>query len=196
MTISRTVARWMMEAVVRHSPPARHEWAVAMQREYDALDRGHLAWAAGCFTAAARWALRREWLYLLLICLVPVIIEVVPRIEFDFLWYGLVSRSAFIAFEHNYAAVIGILTPLPLAILLGRYRPDRVGTTIILGCLLAQHVGGTLMVMRELGGSFLSWWAPNATLYMMPPLAGLLTSMCVWYIGASLGARMRWPVHR
>jgi hypothetical protein len=145
----------------------------------------------GCFATVAGWAVRREWLYLLLLCSAPLIEDVIPRIEFDLVWYQLVAASALGAFLRSCGLFVAILTPLPLAFALGRYRPYRVGSTAILGCVVAQHFVGTLRTMNALGGSFLSWWGPDATLYMMPPLAGLLSSLCVWYIGASLGARTR-----
>jgi len=194
MTRLPAISQWVMRAAVRQAPPARHEWALAMQREFDTLEDGHVAWAVGCLATVAGWRLRGEALYLLLLVSALLLVEAVPRLEFDLLWYRLISRSAFIAFERDYAALLGILTPLPVAFLLGRYWPRRPVVTILLGCLLAQHVGGTLLAMRAVGGSFLSWWAPDATLYMLPPLVALAASLCVWCAGISLGAWSRLPL--
>jgi hypothetical protein len=190
MTVSRSIARWMMRLVVRYSPPAQHEWAVAMQREFEALDNSEFTWAIGCLTTAAGWKLRAEWLYLLLLGSAPLLVYGATQLTFDLLWYGLISRSAFTAFLRGYGVMAAVLTPLPLAFVLGLYRPQRIGTTVVFGCL-AQHVVGTLIAIEMTGGSFLSWWGPNATLYMAPPLVGLIASIGVWYLGASLGATLR-----
>lgn len=198
MTLSQQIAGWMMRAATS-APPSRHaEWALAMQREYGALDGGELGWAAGCLATSVRWRVREEWLYLALLAATPFFVDAVSDFHFKLVRNGLVSREAYIAFIRSFGPAVALLTPLPLAILLGAHRPRRIVLTIVLGCLLLQHVTNTIMAVRNLGGTFMSWWGPDATLYMLPPLVGLLASMAVWYFGAAIGAaaRKRWAEKR
>jgi hypothetical protein len=184
MTMSRTLSGWIMQLATRRPPPTRADWVLAMDREFETLERGRLGWALGCLTTRIGWTLRAQWLYLLLLLLSPFYIRWVGHLEFTLFW----SHHEYIGFERNYGALIALIEPLPLAILLGFYRPDRIRTTLVLGCILAQHVGMTLGASWTLGGTFLSWWGPHATIYMAPPLIGLCASLWVWYMGASFGA--------
>jgi hypothetical protein len=189
MTFSHLLARGLMDLATRRPPPHRAPWAKAMRGEFERLDRGELSWAFGCFTTAAAWTLRAQIFYLSLLALTPFLIRLADQLPFDLLWYGLVSRAGFVEYARHWGSVVGMLDPLPLAFLLGAYRPNSVTTTLILGCLIGQHVGGTLITMSLLGGSFLSWWGPHATLYMAPPIVGLFASLATWYLGAQAGAR-------
>lgn len=190
MSLSRTAARWLMRWTMHRPPPGRAEWALAMQREFDVLDRGELGWAMGCAIAMTGWKLRAQWLYLLLLCLAPFVVHAESQLEFALLTDGYLSRASFMAFSRNYGALVALLTPLPLALLLGAYRPHSIGTTLLFGCVLAQHVGGTLYAGLMLGMPFLSWWGPHATLYMLPAIVGLCASLAIWFAGAKLGARL------
>jgi hypothetical protein len=194
MNVPRIAARRLMRWTTRRPPAGRAEWALAMQREYDSLDGresgGELGWALGCAFAMAGWKLRENWLYLALLLATPPLLYGLNMLQFELLRIGLVSRDAYVAFFRSYGTLYGLLIPaLPLAAVLGAYRPNKVATTVVLGCLMVQHVGGTLITMAMLGGSFLSWWGPNATLYMAPPLIGLSASLGIWYFGAAAGAR-------
>lgn len=189
MSGSRIVARWLMRLTTRRPPPGRAEWALAMQREFDMLENGELAWALGCASVMATWKLRRNWPYLALLCLVPFYIIGVPMFEFDLLGHGVISRSFYVNFMRDYGAVWAMLTPLPLAIILGAYRPNNIVTTILFG-LLVQHIGKTLCSTLVLSVPFLSWWGSHATLYMAPPLVGLCASLGVWCVGVNAGARL------
>src|SRR5436190_1995922 len=71
MTLSRTLSGWMMRLATRRPPPARAEWALAMQREFETMERGGLGWAFGCLTTRLGWTLRTQWLYLVLLALTP-----------------------------------------------------------------------------------------------------------------------------
>jgi hypothetical protein len=189
MTFSRILARRLMDLATLRPPPHRAAWAMAMRGEFERLERDELSWAFGCLTTAAGWTLRAQAFYLGLLALTPFLIYLADQLPFDLLWYGLVSRASYMEFARHWGAIVGMLEPLPLAFLLGAYRPNSVPTTLVLGCLIGQHVGGTLLTMSMLGGSFLSWWGPGATLYMAPPLVGLFGSLAIWYLGASAGAK-------
>jgi hypothetical protein len=114
----------------------------------------------------------------------PFYVRWIGQLEFNLLW----SHDEYTSLFRSYGSLIALIEPLPLAILLGSYRPGRIGTTLVLGCVMAQHVGMTSYASWTLGGSFLSWWGPHATIYMAPPLIGLCASLWVWYLGASFGA--------
>lgn len=191
MSESRALAGQLMRWATRTPPPGREEWALAMEREFDALEGDGLAWALGCFTTMTAWRLQANWLYLLLLALVPFLLHWKSMFEFQLLMNGVVSRASYVDFIRSYGALWGVLEPLPIAFLLGVWRPRRVAMTVVAGCLVSQHVGGTLLTISKVGGSFLSWWAPPATLYMAPPLVGLFASLAVWYVGASAGALWR-----
>jgi len=188
MSMSRIVADWLMRWTTRRPPPRRADWVLAMQREYDTLERGQLGWALGCFAAVTGWKLRTGWHYVLLLCLAPVLIALVSMIPFELLRWELVSRASYMSFERSSGPFVAMLSPLPLAFILGAIRPHGIGTTI-LGGLLAQHLGGTLLTMYMLGGPFFSWWSSAATLYMAPPLVGLSASLGVWCVGVAAGVR-------
>jgi hypothetical protein len=185
MTLSATIARRLMRWTTHRPPPDRAIWALAMQREYDALERGELGWALGCASAMAGWKLRENWLYLALLLAVPFVLQAFSVAQFALLRGEVIPLTFF----RSYGATLAMLGPLPLAMILGAYRPDSIRATLLVGCLLLQHVVGTLYVSYMLGGSFLSWWGPNATMYMAPPIVGLCASLGIWYFGASAGAR-------
>ena len=195
MSGSKALAQQLMRWATRRPPAGREDWALAMQREFDALEGDRLAWALGCFTTMTGWRLRADGLYLVLLALVPILLHLKSTLEFQLLMNGVISRSAYVDFLRSYGALWGVLAPLPIAVLLGAWRPHHLPTTLIVGCLIGQHVGGTLLNMSMVGGSFFSWWGPNATLYMAPPLVGLFASLAVWYIGASAGAHLRGRRH-
>jgi hypothetical protein len=189
MTFSNLLARRLMDLATLRPPPHRAQWAMAMRGEFERLERDQLSWALGCLATAARWTLRAQFFYLALLALTPFLIRLADELPFDLLWYGMVSRQGFVEYARHWGSIVGLLEPLPLAFLLGAYRPRSIAATLVLGCLIGQHVGGTLLTMRALGGSFLYWWGPNATLYMAPPLIALIGSLGIWYLGATAGAK-------
>lgn len=190
MSVFRILAGWIMRLATLRPPPARAEWATAMEREYETLEHGALGWALGCLTTRIGWTLRAQWLYILLLLLPPIMVNYADELLFDLAWYRIIPREAFTSLMRDYGALYALLTPLPLAILLGYYRPARIGMTMVVGCLLAQHAGGTAYASYSLDEPFFSWWTGGSTLYMAPPLIGLCASLWVWYMGASLGARL------
>ena len=186
MSLSRKIARLLMRWTTRRPPPDRAEWALAMERDFETLERGELGWALGCAVTMAGWKLRANWLYLLLLLSAPLLDLAESHLEFTLLLNRDIPRS----FVFDYGPLTALLTPLPLALLLGAYRPRSIVTTLLVGCVLVQHVGGTLYASVTLGHPFLSLWGPHATIYMMPPLLGLCASLAVWFIGAGSGAML------
>jgi hypothetical protein len=184
MILSRTLSAWIIRLATRRPPPARAEWARAMQCEFETMERGGLGWAFGCLTTRVGWTLRAQWLYLVMLASTPFLLGWMGSLEFEF----FTSSDSLKALFHSYGALISLIEPFPLAILLGFFRPGRIGTTLVIGCVLLQHVGGSIRAASVLGVPFLSWWGPHSTIYMAPPFVGLCASLWIWYLGASLGA--------
>jgi hypothetical protein len=191
MTLSRSLAGWIMQLATRRPPPARTEWALAMEREYETLERGALGWAVGCLTTRIGWTLRAQWLYILLLSVSAIYSYWMMVLVFDLGWYNIIPRHAISSLLNNYGVLFLLFQPLPLAILLGFYRPGRIGTTLIVGCILGQYFGAPLYVGSTLSEVF-SGWTEGSLRNGIPPLYDLCANLWVWYMGASLGARLAW----
>jgi hypothetical protein len=187
MTLSRSLAASIMRLATRRPPPARADWALAMEREYETLERGQLGWALGCLTTRIGWTLRAQWLYILLLAVPAIYGYWMAQLLFDLAWYNILPRPAYTGLLRDYGVLYFLLEPLPLALLLGFYRPERIGTTLIVGCILGQCVGAPLYVGSSLSDIF-SGWTNLSVLNGIPPLYDLCASLWVWYMGASLGA--------
>ena len=124
--------------------------------------------------------------YLLLLLLPPFYDRWVTHWEFQL----ASSSNAFEAVLHDYGSLIWLIQPFPVAVVLGFYRPGRIGTTLVLGCLLSLHIGSLLYGSYVLGVPFFRWFGPHGTLYNAPVLISICASLWIWYLGASLGARL------
>lgn len=190
MSLSRFLAGRIMRAAARRAPPGRSEWALAMEREYDELRAGELSWAIGCLAAVTGWQLRANWLYLVLLAAAPIA-EYQLSTRSNWAIITSLPHEEIRPFFKAYGAILALAPQLLVAVAMGWYRPRNVTANMIVAGFFGQHVCGTLyiswFVMHD---SPLSWWGPNATLYMAPPLIGLCASLGIWYFGGSMGAAL------
>ena len=184
MRFAKSLAGWMMAMAARCAPADRAEWAMAMRGEFDTLASGELSWASGCLMASVRWKLHDQRVYAALLLAAPLLVQALGYFELGLMKMQVVPPWIF----QNYGAVLGMLFPLPLAVMLGAYRPNSVAKTIFVGCVVVQHGCGTLISYLLGLGSFLSWWGPRFELYMAPLPLGLSASIGIWYLGTTAGA--------
>lgn len=174
--IGREFARWIMN----HA--GNGDWALAMRREFDELEHGHLDWAMGCLGVAARLWLRREWRFILALALAPMAVVI---------WQTIVMVSAAPMMREWGASstawfTLYALAPLPVPLVLGWIFPRhalRIG--FILGAL--NFLLPMLAQILFFGVSFAEIYANRWNLFHMPLPLGLAFSMSLWVLAGILG---------
>jgi hypothetical protein len=179
-------ATWIMDRI---AGGGSSNWALAMRREFDELEGGHLRWAFGCVGALCLQDMKDNALFLLAILLSAYFLVVHfgdltwPLAEYDEQLYS----DWFFALDH--------FGQVPFALFLGFWRPTRALTITILGGYFAYTVGGILYVMHSFGGSISDWW--GGTVYQVMGRGGenayLATAidLVVWYVAARVGGWFR-----
>ncbi|MBO9711383.1 hypothetical protein [Sphingomonas sp.] len=181
------LADWLMRCVAARPAPGKADWAEAMAQEYALLESGRLGWAIGCMEATMVWNLRENAVYLLVLVALPLLLYWIDTQLFTV--FAMHNRELLI-WSVREGLAPSLLLPLPFAVALGAWRPDRIVTTTLLGGLLLHQIGNSIYNSLAMDTPFLSWWGPQATLYMAPPLIGLIASLSVWYWGGMLGRRL------
>lgn len=163
----------------------RREWLAAMAAETEAAGRQSLAWALGCLGAVIKDRLVADRWFLLALAVAPAVAFVVLVVLFLF----VAAAARALGLPDAVTAPVMLVGPLPVAWLLGRMRPSY--SSVLIGTLgFLAHQAFPLTAMWLLTGvPPIVFWTPNATLYNLPPIAGLLASWLVWIIGVGRGAR-------
>jgi hypothetical protein len=181
------LATWIMNRI---AGDGRSEWALAMRREFDELDRGHFSWAIGCVGAVCKKDVRENAPFLIAILLSAYFLIV----HYGNLWWQLalydeqLYRDSFFAIDH--------FGQVPFAFVLGFWRPTRAITITVLGGYLGYTMGGLLYVINSFGGSFSELiWSDSS--YQVIGRGGenayLATAvdLAVWYLAARIGGWLR-----
>lgn len=176
------LANWIMNRIVGQGSS---DWAQAMRSEYDALANGHLTWAIGCTSSLALRELRLNWgLFAAIFVSVILIVAAYPWLIFKLAEYD----KEF--FRANFYMIF-VVAPIPFAFALGAWRPDRKLTIALLGGLVGQGMGNTLVASVMLGGSFFSWFFTAMWMDTLPIYQASVVIALIWYAGAWLGATIR-----
>lgn len=165
------------------------EWALAMRREFEELENGHLAWAVGCIGALCIRDFQQNLAFLIAIILSAYFMVVhYPVLAGRLMLYDEnIYTDYFFVFDH--------FGQIPLAAALGFWRPTRTITITLLGGYLGYTVGGILYVMHGFGGTIFDWF--NGSSYQVMGRGGenayLATAidLSVWYLAALVGGRLR-----
>jgi hypothetical protein len=171
----------------------RREWADAMAAEGASTDSNSTAWALGCLWASFKDRAARDWWFVLAILLLPALFFVFKTTVF-FWTISLLN-------EHRISAwltvTFWILTPLPIAFLLGLMRrgvPLYVGFAIVFAI---AEFGMCIFMWLKFGLSPLIWFGPQSNWYKadpnvrIGPLVGITLDALVWLAGAWLGSFTR-----
>lgn len=183
MSLVKTVSRSIMHFATRNPPSQRRDWALAMKREFDVLESGHLNWAVGCLGASTAWKLGDNRTYIILLLVAPLVLQLVLSFPTDF-----IVRSLAGPIPTNLLLGSTFVLALLISAALGAYQPRHVGATAA-GVTLIPILAPQILISISNGTSLSSWWGPEATLFMAPPVVGLLAMAGVCYFGASTGAR-------
>jgi hypothetical protein len=176
------LATWIMNRIVGNGSS---DWALAMRREYDELLSGHFGWSMGCLVATTVRELRTNWLFLFCIVFSAYFILV----QYSHLIFQLAIYDRAFVTAHFYK--LFIFAPVPFALALGYWRPDRILTISFLGGFICQGIGSTFYAMYQLGGSFYSWWIEAMWMDTLPVYMGHLVQFGIWYVAASAGGKLK-----
>ena len=168
--MTRSLANAILRLATRVAPTERRPWIAAAAAELETMENGAAAlrWATGSLFAALGWAVRREWLYLVLLL----------GLTKGHLWIQatLIETAQARGVEFVTAAVWSQrLVPLAVAIALAAWRPHRaVVTAVILPVVI-----WTLPVRALVDGYPMDWAFELST---------VLTLIWPFLAGAALGA--------
>ncbi|HEV7233389.1 MAG TPA: hypothetical protein VGN36_04020 [Sphingorhabdus sp.] len=173
------LARWIMNRV---AGDGRSDWALAMQREFEALESGHFGWALGCATVELRNGFGIYGSMILAVTavhfLAPVLAAVVAIPAYR---YGGNALSQVVAF--GYAA--------PWAFLLGMYRPQYILAICLTGGVILPAASGYLVAKAILNIGFVDYFSGiGATMLVGLNSIGTVAMLLLWYGCATLGARL------
>ncbi len=175
------LATWIMDHIGGDSDC---DWTIAMQREFDVLENGHMAWAAGCLATHLVNQVKTATPIIGVIILLPLVALIVGIGVTTGLHYLFLRDSGL---PHVIMSLPTIALQLPFAILLGMVRLWRL--PILVGMLgFASHqFFPQLLLSTFFDAPFHFWWGPNVTIYNMTPEMGYACSMAMWLGGAYIG---------
>jgi hypothetical protein len=178
------LATWVMNRI---AGDRSSEWSLAMRREFDELETGHLGWAAGCIFAQSLNMAKREASFVVMLFLLPLISLVAATVVSFGLYYLLLKDSGVPPVVMSLPIII---LQLPCAILLGMIRPWR--APLMVGALgfTSHQFFPQFLLWALLDAPFHFWWGPNVTIYNMTPIMGHACSIATWLGGAYFGARL------
>jgi hypothetical protein len=165
-------------------------WSLAMQREFDELQGGHLGWALGCVGALGLTDVRQNPGFYIAI-LLSAYFMVIPYQE---LVGQLMMHNEKLFIDFFFA--LDHLGQIPLAMALGFWRPTRALTITLLGGYLGYTVGGLLYVINSFGGNFLELFWSNSSYQVIGKggenaFLATCIDLAVWYVAALVGGRLR-----
>lgn len=171
----------------------RAEWLDAMEAEAAQLDAS-ARWAFGCLGAALKDRLGRDaWLLLAILALAVCAV----------LWKTKIFFAASQLLVHQrispwFAVAVWIVSPLPIAFVLGFIRPNRSTYFIVAASFLLVEFAPVLLLWIAAGVSPLEFfsagqvnWYKAGPNVRVGPAAGLTCDLIVWLTGAWLGMRSR-----
>lgn len=169
------------------APDERGDWVRAMKAEYTALDTGRLNWASGSLAVATGLRLRKDGIYLVLLCAALLFLR----------------SSLFALFEAQHLPrvlwEIGLYPPFyhlaAIGMLLGLYRPRLIFLTA-LALIIANNAIGALSfydvylthVVAD-GAPHEDFWpfVASMKIHDAKPAAGILAQFGACLIGGFLG---------
>lgn len=176
----RWLATWIMDRI---AGDGSSEWTLAMRREFDELDQGHLAWAIGCLLTEIKRTLWNEKSMLMAIVAIHFLgpaLAAFASVPADRL--GGFGLSQIVAF--CYAA--------PWAFLLGLHWPRSTKMiTVFGGVILPLFVGYSAMiaVLDMRFADYIFAWE-GAVILGGVNAKGSIAMVLLWYGCTSLGARI------
>ena len=177
------LSTWIMDRIAEDGSS---EWAFAMRREFDELERGHLGWAAGSLLALSKGYAKRKARFVSALVLVPLI-SLVFGTAVTLACYSLFFEGS------NAPRVVmslpAIVLQLPFAFFLGTVRPLRAPFLVGAMGFVSHQFFPAFLFWMLFAAPFHFWWGPNVTIYNMTPAMGYACSLAMWLVGAALGAK-------
>jgi hypothetical protein len=172
----------------------RREWVEAMTAEAASTDADSTAWALGCLWASIQDRAARDWWFALAILVLPALF---------FFWKTTVFFwTSSLLIDHRIApwlaVTLWILTPLPIAFLLGLMRRGLslyVGLAIVFaiaefGIFLFLWVKAGISPLTFFSAEHVNWYKADPGVRIGPAL-GITLDVLVWVAGAWLGSLTR-----
>lgn len=175
------------------APAEGRDWVRAMESEYATLDTARLNWAAGSLAVATGLRLRKDGVYLVLVCAALLFLRFPPFSLFEAQHLPRVFRDIGLYPPFYHLAAIGML--------LGLYRPRLIVVTA-LALIIANNVSGTLSfydhylsLVASGGAAHEDFWpfVASITINDAKPVTGILAQFGSCLLGGFLG---RWIVAR
>jgi hypothetical protein len=177
-------ASWIINRFVGNDSS---DWALAMRREFDELESGHLEWAVGCASTVIFRRTKSEAPFISALIFLPIL-SLICGVPISLAGHWLLKD---IGVPHGIMSLPIILSQLPFAIWLGivghRNAPLIVGT---LGFVSQEFLPQLILAVLS-GVPFHFWWGPNVTVYSMTPAMGYACSAAMWIAGALWGSRLK-----
>lgn len=160
-----------------------------MESEYARLDTARLNWAAGSLAVATGLRLRKDGVYLVLVCAALLFLRFPPSSLFEAQHLPRVFRDIGLYPPFYHLAAIGML--------LGLYRPRLIVVTA-LALIIANNVSGTLSfydhylsLVASGGAAHEDFWPfiASITINDAKPVTGILAQFGSCLLGSFLG---RW----
>jgi hypothetical protein len=181
------IARWVAGS-------QRAEWINAMEAEAASANGHSTAWAAGCLWASTKDRLERDIWILLAILILPIC-AILWKEKVFFATSDLLVRQRISPW---FAVALWIVSPLPIAFLLGLIRPKRSTYLIVAASYLLVEFAPLLLLWIGAGVSPLDFFSAGQVNWYkadpdvrLGPAAGLTCDLLIWLAGTWLGMRSR-----
>ncbi len=182
-----SMSQFIMKLAARFAPAQRHDWAAAMQAEYEVMETGRIGWAIGCLSNSVAWRLRVDAVYA--VFMMAITIATQRLLDGPVFWMYVNAEEAihFNGIQYPLIFYVSMQVPLILScIALGLWQPRRI--------LMAAGFS-TLAFIANSYATFVFQMhqpLPFAIHYMnLPPVAGeaVMFVICLTFVGIGRGGR-------
>lgn len=176
----RQLATWVMDRIAKEG---RSEWTLAMRREFDELDQGHLGWAVGCLLTEIR---DRVWNEKAMLAAIVAIHFLGPALA------AFASVPADRVGGFGLSQIVAFCYAAPWAFVLGVYWPrSTIMITMFGGVILPLFVGysATIAILDMQWADYILVWE-GAVILGGVNTKGSIAMILLWYGCSNLGARM------
>jgi hypothetical protein len=178
-------ARFLLRLARSVAGRDRTEWIDAMAAEAESAGVESTSWAVGCFWAAVKDRIAREWRLAAAILLLPVAVSALELV----LFFPVIFLGRYAGLPNWTFVAVFLIVQIPFGFLLGRSKPLRRALIAAALSSLVLDVIGVVSFWIEFGQGPQIWFEKGSQVYNVTPILGWACSLSMWLAGAWFGSR-------